>query len=391
MPHIAMVSIPAPRHVNPSLEVIRELVARGHRVTYANDPSYRDIVTATGAELVPCPSLLPHGDQTWPEDTVAQLDLFLRDNIAMTPRLRAFYDRDRPELFLYDIAGAPARVLAANWRLPSIQLSPAYVAWRGYEQDMAPVIDALAATPEGADYFRRCEQWLAGEGVRDTTHADFVGRPERCLALIPRALQPHADRVDEDVYTFIGPCFAEGARQSEWRRPEGAAKVLLISLGSTFTDQPAFYRDCLAAYGDLPGWHVVLQIGRHVDPADLGPVPANTSLHRWVPQLDILRRADAFLTHAGMGGAAEGLSCGLPMIAVPQAVDQFSNADRLVELGVARRLDTAQATPAALRQALLDLTGDPEVARRGADLRAQLREAGGTKRAADLIEERLAR
>jgi len=32
------------------------------------------------------------------------------------------------------------------------------------------------------------------------------------------------------------------------------------------------------------------------------------------------------------------------MIGVPQAVDQFGNADRLVELGVARRLDV-DATP----------------------------------------------
>ena len=36
--HIAMVGIPAVSHVLPSLEIIRELVIRGHRVTYANDP-----------------------------------------------------------------------------------------------------------------------------------------------------------------------------------------------------------------------------------------------------------------------------------------------------------------------------------------------------------------
>lgn len=54
-----MVSIPAPGHVNPSLEVIRELVARGHRVTYANDPSMGDVIAATGAELKPYRSTLP--------------------------------------------------------------------------------------------------------------------------------------------------------------------------------------------------------------------------------------------------------------------------------------------------------------------------------------------
>lgn len=48
--HIAMFSIAAHGHVNPSLEVIRELVARGHRVTYAVPPVLADKVAATGAE-----------------------------------------------------------------------------------------------------------------------------------------------------------------------------------------------------------------------------------------------------------------------------------------------------------------------------------------------------
>ncbi len=165
--------------------------------------------------------------------------------------------------------------------------------------------------------------------------------------------------------------------------------MLLVSLGSAFTDRPAFYRACLEAFGGLPGWHVVLQIGRHTDRAALGEVPAGVEVHRWVPQFDVLAQADAFVTHAGTGGASEGLFHGVPMIAVPQAVDQFANADSLVALGVARRLDTEDATPGALRSALLELTGDPAVAGRLAEQRAAARAEGGTARAADLVEAEL--
>ncbi len=48
--HIAMFSIAAHGHVNLSLEVIRELGACGHRVTYAIPPVFADKVTGTGAE-----------------------------------------------------------------------------------------------------------------------------------------------------------------------------------------------------------------------------------------------------------------------------------------------------------------------------------------------------
>jgi UDP-N-acetylglucosamine:LPS N-acetylglucosamine transferase len=70
-----------------------------------------------------------------------------------------------------------------------------------------------------------------------------------------------------------------------------------------------------------------------------------------------------FVTHAGMGGCSEGLWHGVPMVAVPQTVDQFANADRLVELGVARRLD-ADATPDELRAAVVTLESAPEVVAR---------------------------
>ncbi|GAA2153138.1 MGT family glycosyltransferase [Glycomyces lechevalierae] len=130
----------------------------------------------------------------------------------------------------------------------------------------------------------------------------------------------------------------------------------------------------------------MLQIGKYVEAEELGPIPSNAQVHHWVPQRAILEQADAFVTHAGMGGSSEGLLASVPMIAVPQGADQFMNADRLVELGVARRIDTADATAEALRTALLELAADPEVAARSAALRAEAKAEGGTARAADLIE-----
>jgi MGT family glycosyltransferase len=387
MAHIAMVSIPAPGHVNPSLEIIRELVARGHRVTYANDAAWAGTVRGVGAELVAYESTLPfHREESWDGDAIEALRLFLDDAIAMLPQLRAAYENDRPDLFLYDIAGGPAWILGRQWGIPSVQLSPTYVAWEGYEEDMKETTDAWKADPRGADYYRTLLDWLTANGMpADET---WMGRPDRGLVLIPRVLQPNADRVGPR-FTFVGPCLAPRPEQGEWVRPAGAEKVLLVSLGSAFTDHPDFYRRCVQAFGDLPGWHVVLQIGKYVDPAVLGDVPASVEVHSWVPQLAILEQAAAFLTHAGMGGSSEGLWTGTPMIAAPQAVDQFGNADALVAAGVARRIDSDTVTVDELRAALLELTGSAEVAARSAEIRRELREEGGTGHATTLIEQEL--
>ncbi|MFI9507384.1 macrolide family glycosyltransferase [Nocardia sp. NPDC052566] len=381
--HIAMIGVPAVSHVLPSLEIIRELVARGHRVTYANDPVVTELITAAGAELVAVPSILPVADNNWPDDPIAAMDLFLDNAIQALPHLRAAYDADPADLYLYDIGAYAARALAEVQGRPIVQLSPAFVAWDGYDQDIAAQLRQLP----GADNHRaKFARWLTDCGAATTDVDAFSGLPARALALITRAMQPHADRVDADAVSFVGPCLNVRAAEENWVRPAGAERVLLISLGSAFTRQPEFYRRCLAAFGDLPGWHVVLQIGKYTDPAELGDIPANVEVHSWVPQRAILEKADAFVTHAGMGGCGEGLAAGVPMIAVPQAADQFMNADRLVELGVARRIDTEQATAENLRAALDYLVTDAEVGRRSARLRADARAEGGTVRAADLIE-----
>ncbi|PDP87983.1 glycosyl transferase [Glycomyces fuscus] len=382
--HIAMVGTPTVSHVLPSLEVIRELVDRGHRVTYANDPLLSDTITGVGAELVPYSTVLPTGDGTWPDDPIKGMDLFLDEAINQLPALRAAYDDDRPDLFLYDISGFAARILALNWDIPAVQLSPTYVAWADYGDT---VMEWLRAQPGAKEHHAKFDAWLADNGVTGLDHSSFAGLPPRALALIPREMQPFADTV-ADTVTFVGPCLGDRADQGEWTRPADAENVLLVSLGSAFTNQPGFYRACLEAFGGLPGWHVVLQVGRYVDPAELGEVPDNVEVHTWVPQLSVLRQADAFVTHAGMGGSSEGLHAGVPMIAVPQAVDQFDNADRLVELGVARRIDTEDASAERLRTALLELTADPGVARRLAEISARL-QAGGTSYAADLVEAEL--
>lgn len=392
--HIAMFSIAAHGHVNPSIEVIRELVARGHRVSYAIPASFAEKVAETGATPVVWNSILPTDEdpEAWGTELIDHLEPFLNDAVQALPQLAAAFEGDEPDLVLHDITSYPAPVLAHRWGVPAVSLSSNLVAWEGYEEEVAePMFAGLKESERGRAYYARFGAWLRENGLGDGVDR-FQSRPRRSVVLIPRALQPNADRVDTSVYTFVGACHGDrAAAQGRWQRPESAEgrKVLLVSLGSAFTKQPAFYRACVEAFGDLPDWHVVLQIGKFTDASDLGAIPANVEVHRWVPQLDILRRADAFITHAGAGGSQEGLATGTPMVAVPQAVDQFGNADMLVSLGVARHVPTEEADAATLREAVLGLVSDPGVAARCEAVRAQMAAEGGTRQAADLIEAEL--
>lgn len=384
MAHLAMFGVNAISHTLPSLEILRELVARGHRVSVVNDPEQRELIEATGAELVPCTSTLPKGD--WPDDPIGAMRLFFEDAVQGLAQVRHVFDEEPADLYLADIGGYGGRLLAEAHDRPFVQLSPTYVAWEGYAEEVGAQVAAL---PGAEEYWSDFRSWLEREGATNTDPEAFAGIPPRALALVPTAMQPNADRVDTSRISFVGPCHGDRTDQGSWERPGGAEVVVLVSLGSSYTDQPEFYRACAEAFGGREGWHLVLQVGRRIDLDALGDLPDGVEVHRWVPQLAILREADLFVTHAGMGGSGEGLLTATPMIAVPQDVDQFANADSLVGLGVARRLDTADATAAALVETADELLGDPDVRTRLTELASQARDEGGTTRAADLVEAEL--
>ncbi|MFE6691195.1 macrolide family glycosyltransferase [Streptomyces sp. NPDC057743] len=394
--HIAMFSIPAHGHVQPNLDVIRELVDRGHRVSYAVPAAFADLVAATGAEPRPWTSVLPTDDnpEAFGAELLDHLEPFLDDAIQALPQLAAAYEGDAPDLVLHDSASFPAPLLARRWGVPAIQLTPHIVAWDGYEEEMGEAVrEEILRTERGRAYSARFRAWLDENGMSDIAEPELLaGRPAHALVLIPRAMQPHADRVDASIFTFVGSCQGDRAAQGDWRRPAGLApdaKVLLVSLGSVFTDAPDVYRATIEAFGGRPEWHVVLQIGKFTDPAVLGEVPDNVEVHTWVPQVAVLRQADAFVTHAGMGGSQEGLANGVPMVCVPQAADQFMNAETLQSLGVARQLTKGEVTAEALAEAVGSVVDAPDVAGALRRIRAEMAEEGGSRRAADLIEAQL--
>ncbi len=386
MAHISIVGASAPSHILPTVGLVRELAQRGHRVTYAVGAHLAPLVAGAGAEPVPCTSLLPRDGAAWPEEPIPAMSLFLDEGIHVLPQVAAALDASPPDLVLHDIGGLAGPVAAARWGVRAVQLSPAAVAWEGYEEDMAEPIAAMKAAPGADAFYARFSRWLAEHGV-ERAPDDVLGRPEHGIVLIPRLLQPEAGRV-ADSFAFVGPVLDRARLESEtWTPPRERVRVAYVALGTAFTAQPAFFRACAEALaGD--GRHVVLAIGERVDPAVLGDLGPGVEVHRSAPQLGVLAHASVFLTHAGMGSAAEALWFGVPTICFPQAVDQFANADQLVALGLGRRI-TAPEDPAAISADAEAVEGDRAMAARLAAARAEVRAAGGAGLAADAVEAHL--
>ena len=139
-------------------------------------------------------------------------------------------------------------------------------------------------------------------------------------------------------------------------RPQ-SPPLVYFSLGTVWSNIDVVH-SVLAALGGLPV-RVIATLGA-LDPGELQSVPANVELHRYIPQQEVLPDASLVIHHAGAGTMFGALAHGLPQIALPQAADNFINADLLVRSGTALALAPAELTSGvladAVRQVLADAT-----------------------------------
>jgi zeaxanthin glucosyltransferase len=111
----------------------------------------------------------------------------------------------------------------------------------------------------------------------------------------------------------------------------------------------------------------------------------------FAPQLAALERADAVISHAGWNTIMDAIAAGTPMLALPIAFDHPGGAARVRHAGIGIQASARFTGAGTLARHLRRLLDEPSFKERLAPLAASVAKAGGTARAADIVEAVLAR
>lgn len=412
-------------HLNPTFKLARALASRGHRVGYLVGAEAQRTVEAQGFESE---ALLPELHERGALARERGLSTFARRR-AITRRFGRALERlerepegllpARPDLLLIDVTlphvalwamRTGQRFAYVNTSLPQTHdpgvpplrsgrmLRPGVFSALGAELDWARFLVRRRVSAGLADLVGMCppyelarraaRRFGVAPGALDTRTAympQLRGVPELVLCPeafdFPRPASPLRTSVASVDLDRREPTVDLGALPAD--KP-----LVYCALGGQryrAADTPGFFRRLLRAFESQPRWHLLLAVGKHVAPAALGRCPANVTVLESAPQLAVLRRARAMITHAGLGSVKECVMLGVPMLAVPLDVDQPANAARIAYHGLGARVDVAQVTPDALVAALAPLVGDgPERARVQA-MRERFLEVEDAERGADRV------
>jgi zeaxanthin glucosyltransferase len=178
----------------------------------------------------------------------------------------------------------------------------------------------------------------------------------------------------------------QAAAEFPWDKLDGRPLVY-ASLGTLQNQLLHVFCSILQGLADL-NMQVVLALGRR-DAVWSEPVPDNALVVGYAPQLALLERASVVVTHAGLNTALETLARGKPMVCIPVTNDQPGVAARVAHVGAGELLPLKKVTPERIRQLVQKVSQEERYRAAAGRLRSAMHAAGGARRAADLIEEKL--
>lgn len=387
MTRFLFVSLPLAGHIDwgGMAATAGELAAQpDHAVAWASGRAVAPALARAGVELlelehagwiepVPLPADLPAA-----EAASARRERALDAWLAAQPALSALSELERiaagwqPDVIVSEPYAAAAALLAERrGLLLAVCGRPALAAQPG--RPAGPAGRRVSALCRAAGVAGDCWDTVAGQIRSPWLHVDFFSR------------RWYDDLQELGAQTRF---FGAAAPAS----PPGSVRTnqVLITLGSLFTDDPAFFRSAAAAVLAEGGRPLVVtgQRGAADAAASLG-LPSGVEVADWVDFDAVLPGAAGIIHHGGVGTTHAALRHGAPQVAVPHAGDQLAQAGRItlakVGYGVRPADFTADNARWFARQLLAN--GSLRAAARG--WQAELASLGGPAAAAAALLEAL--
>ncbi len=342
-------------HINPTLSLVAQLKEEHHDVVYYCSPDFKQMVEEAGAKyLEQGESIAGFFTGYRPTDRhpfFMLMEYMLLYDEVMIEDIQKHLKHEKYDLILCD------SIFGGAYFIKKLSGIPVACSHSSFAMSKAPVPERMLVRgfhPQ-LDYCyeiltRICTKYqIPQPGLEEI----FVSQGD--LNLVYTSKEFNQDpALAEGKYLYLGPSIDRKEKElSASDKTFEGKKMVYISLGSVNTAFPDFYRMCVEAF-DKTEYYVCISIGNKCDMSQFDNLPENIQVKTFYPQLEMLKHAAVFVTHAGFNSVNEALYFGVPMLALPLVNDQPMVAKRITSLGVGRTADMKEINAQNLKE-MIDL------------------------------------
>lgn len=394
MGHFVMVAIGSSGDVNPFLGIAAALRERGHRTTIISAPQFAGAATSTGSGFAALGTWEAYGaiygdpDLWHPRRGLRIYFSYLSRLVDQTVELikERYEPGDTVVLSSFQCFGA--RVAHEALGVPLCTILPYPISLQSvYDPNRNPIGNPpkwMGRT--GARLMYRVINWEIARHSRGCIEAarrkrglgpsigDVVAwsySPELIVGLWPPAFSaPQPDWPRQAQTT--GFVSYDGPSAKDWTPPIGLPERddwLVFTPGSQMTHGREYFHVACEAAAQLGRPTLMVASDRAALPDEL---PNNVRHVSFAPFTWLFARAVAVVHHGGIGTAGRALQAGLPQLIIPRGFDQFDNAQRVERIGAGHWMKRRELTTPSMLSAVGGLLVDEAVAKRCAEVAADL-------------------
>ena len=385
MKSIMFFCIPAHGHHNPTFPVVKELVSRGNIVRFYSFNEFKEKVEATGATFISCDAYLAEIEKEVEsgEKTMSTTDMTIVDlqtTVKMDHFLQKEVEEFRPDVIVSDSVCFWGKLTARKYKIPMVVSTTTFAFNKQsasyMKSSFAEIMDLIKGQKRINAELKNLEQYGYHEKsimplVKNDNYTDTI-------VYATEKYQPFSTTFSKH-YAFVGPSVSS-AYLPDKKNPR---PLVYISLGTVVSNKPDFYKKCVEALKN-EAVDVIISCGRVVDPESLNGLAENVKVYSKVNQLEVLSKANVFLTHNGMNSTSESLYMATPMVLFPQTNEQRAVARRAKEMGAGFELKGESVTE--IHDAIMEVLNNGQYADAAMSCSDDFRSALGPKGAADFIE-----
>ena len=386
MSKIVFFCIPAHGHTNPTLNVVKELINRGHQVWYYSYENFREKIESTGATFIPCDAydmeqqLTPKDGARIGKDLAFSTKILVDTTLALDDAILEDMKKIKPDCIVADSMAVWGKAIAIKLNIPFISSTTTFAfnqhSSKIMKQSIGQLFNMIFSMPKINKDLKRLQE----KGYPINNILDIIQNDNNTDTIVytSKEFQPCAETFS-DKYSFVGPSIRQTTESIE----KDERKLIYISLGTVNNMMTGFYQNCISDLKDN-NYQVIISVGENIYIEELGEIPANFRVYPTVDQIAVLKKADAFLTHCGMNSVNEALYHEVPLVLFPQTPEQGGVARRVSDLEAGIYLTKNNSD--IIRLAIETILADTKYKKNASEIAKSFQNSGGVKEAADKIE-----